>query len=149
MKNQVNQFEYRWSISNFLFYCVELGQSVESNSFIFGPGEWKLRYNITTYDHLQFTLNYLGKLESNNTGDNGTADPAVFIKLALLSRTGSELEYLSEKPYIQIKINRHLEYININKNIKLTLKMNCLIRFYLFSSHNFQSEISIFNQISI
>ena len=91
-----------------------MGQPVESNSFIFGPGEWKLSYNPpmtsewnlrynppttsnsqTNDQNLQFTLKYLGKLESNNTGDDGTADPAVFIKLALLSRTGSELEFLS------------------------------------------------------
>ena len=76
-------------------------QPAESNTFMFGPGEWRLQYHPSLYDfdqqNIQFSLKYLGKAaaaECNTTDDDGK-EPPIFIKLALLSRNGLELESMS------------------------------------------------------
>ena len=95
----IDEFNYHWRIDNYLFHCVQLRQrpTVQSDSFFFGPGTWRLSHDPkqSTPSTLHFTLDYLGQITFKEQ-TNISAETFSFIaKLALISSDGTEFMALS------------------------------------------------------
>lgn len=89
----VAEFDYYWRIENYLFCCVQLREHpiIQSDSFFFGPGEWRLRHNPkVTSDELYFTLEYLGQRPENGNTANNSSTFSLIAKLALMHLDGNE-----------------------------------------------------------
>ena len=95
----IDEFDYHWCIDNFLFHCVQLRQRppVQSDSFFFGPGTWRLSHDPkqSTPTTLHFTLDYLGKCTDKEKMDDPAERFSFIAKLALISYNGTELMSLS------------------------------------------------------
>ena len=95
----IYEFDYHWRIDNFLFHCVQLRQRppVESDSFSFGPGTWRLSHDPkqSTARALNFNLDYLGKHADKEEMDINAETFSFIAKLALISSDGTEFMALS------------------------------------------------------